>query len=138
MLSMSHVDVLFFLQAEDGIRDLTVTGVQTCALPISPRLPWGDRLLEPLQDVRPEPRLVIVHEHGRRDVHGAYEYESLLHAARAHLLDHLIGDVEDLLAALGGEREIMRVALHEIPQDCGFRIADCGFGERLSIRTPQS
>src|SRR5256886_9989534 len=27
----------FFFQAEDGIRDLTVTGVQTCALPISPR-----------------------------------------------------------------------------------------------------
>src|SRR5256886_8472212 len=27
-----------FFQAEDGIRDLTVTGVQTCALPISPRL----------------------------------------------------------------------------------------------------
>src|SRR5256886_3437920 len=35
----------FFFQAEDGIRDLTVTGVQTCALPISasgsPGLPWG-------------------------------------------------------------------------------------------------
>src|SRR2546430_4461213 len=27
--------VCFFFQAEDGIRDLTVTGVQTCALPIS-------------------------------------------------------------------------------------------------------
>src|SRR2546430_9618202 len=27
--------LLFFFQAEDGIRDLTVTGVQTCALPIS-------------------------------------------------------------------------------------------------------
>src|SRR2546430_3439513 len=26
---------MFFFQAEDGIRDLTVTGVQTCALPIS-------------------------------------------------------------------------------------------------------
>src|SRR5690606_39900778 len=26
----------FFFQAEDGIRDLHVTGVQTCALPISP------------------------------------------------------------------------------------------------------
>src|SRR5438094_9962929 len=26
---------LFFFQAEDGIRDRTVTGVQTCALPIS-------------------------------------------------------------------------------------------------------
>src|SRR2546427_3819861 len=29
------VCVFFFFQAEDGIRDLTVTGVQTCALPIS-------------------------------------------------------------------------------------------------------
>src|SRR5260221_9913491 len=28
--------VLFFFQAEDGIRDHCVTGVQTCALPISP------------------------------------------------------------------------------------------------------
>src|SRR2546430_6376427 len=28
----------FFFQAEDGIRDLTVTGVQTCALPISDAL----------------------------------------------------------------------------------------------------
>src|SRR5256886_4368460 len=27
-------EVFFFFQAEDGIRDLTVTGVQTCALPI--------------------------------------------------------------------------------------------------------
>src|SRR2546423_11057068 len=27
---------LFFFQAEDGIRDKLVTGVQTCALPISP------------------------------------------------------------------------------------------------------
>src|SRR5687768_1381304 len=28
----------FFFQAEDGIRDVAVTGVQTCALPISPEL----------------------------------------------------------------------------------------------------
>src|SRR5258706_4510940 len=27
-------DVFFFFQAEDGIRDWSVTGVQTCALPI--------------------------------------------------------------------------------------------------------
>src|SRR2546430_10652399 len=31
--------VFFFFQAEDGIRYLTVTGVQTCALPILLRLP---------------------------------------------------------------------------------------------------
>src|SRR6266446_3578906 len=28
-------ELLFFFQAEDGIRDYKVTGVQTCALPIS-------------------------------------------------------------------------------------------------------
>src|SRR2546430_16286545 len=32
---MLTILVIFFFQAEDGIRDLTVTGVQTCALPIS-------------------------------------------------------------------------------------------------------
>src|SRR5437879_8785753 len=31
--------VLFFFQAEDGIRDTSVTGVQTCALPISRSAP---------------------------------------------------------------------------------------------------
>src|SRR5438093_4004848 len=36
--------VLFFFQAEDGIRDWSVTGVQTCALPISPL-----RLTKPLE-----------------------------------------------------------------------------------------
>src|SRR5699024_11892338 len=30
--------LLFFFHAEDGIRDRNVTGVQTCALPISPVL----------------------------------------------------------------------------------------------------
>src|SRR5256884_7396786 len=30
-----HLLIVFFLQAEDGIRDVAVTGVQTCALPIS-------------------------------------------------------------------------------------------------------
>src|SRR5258706_5935893 len=30
----NHVMLLFFFQAEDGIRDWSVTGVQTCALPI--------------------------------------------------------------------------------------------------------
>src|SRR6266516_5465555 len=36
-------NLFFFFQAEDGIRDRTVTGVQTCALPIwLPRVP-GNR-----------------------------------------------------------------------------------------------
>src|SRR3989475_6403554 len=35
-LNLPPLFFFFFFQAEDGIRDLTVTGVQTCALPISP------------------------------------------------------------------------------------------------------
>src|SRR2546429_4226002 len=33
----------FFFQAEDGIRDVAVTGVQTCALPISTALTCSTR-----------------------------------------------------------------------------------------------
>src|SRR5947209_13175139 len=35
--SIYSASTFFFFQAEDGIRDIGVTGVQTCALPISPR-----------------------------------------------------------------------------------------------------
>src|SRR3712207_8393066 len=50
MDAASRIDVdynLFFFQAEDGIRDIGVTGVQTCALPISAGwrsagTGWGD------------------------------------------------------------------------------------------------
>src|SRR2546430_13227081 len=38
----------FFFQAEDGIRDLTVTGVQTCALPI-----WNLAHIRPDRTVDP-------------------------------------------------------------------------------------
>src|SRR2546430_8269902 len=40
-LTVSRPLVFFFFQAEDGIRDLTVTGVQTCALPISRVSAWS-------------------------------------------------------------------------------------------------
>src|SRR6476646_224283 len=39
---MSASFFFFFFQAEDGIRDHCVTGVQTCALPISWRIQAGD------------------------------------------------------------------------------------------------
>src|SRR3712207_8354535 len=36
--------IVFFFQAEDGIRDIGVTGVQTCALPIWTDIPgWRPR-----------------------------------------------------------------------------------------------
>src|SRR5256885_14226906 len=40
--------MLFFFQAEDGIRDYKVTGVQTCALPISARRRPGYRGARPV------------------------------------------------------------------------------------------
>src|SRR5688572_32489917 len=53
-MNVSRIDIcvlFFFFQAEDGIRDLTVTGVQTCALPILdqisrdlPDLVWLDTM----------------------------------------------------------------------------------------------
>src|SRR5688572_31922446 len=50
----------FFFQAEDGIRDLTVTGVKTCALPIfrSARIPRGNSasaVLGPMAPMRHSP-----------------------------------------------------------------------------------
>src|SRR2546423_7002345 len=48
--SSSYSSFFFFFQAEDGIRDKLVTGVQTCALPIY-QVPVGDRsgaVIEPM------------------------------------------------------------------------------------------
>src|SRR5260370_38721521 len=39
MSRLCVIVMFFFFQAEDGIRDSSVTGVQTCALPI-----WGNAL----------------------------------------------------------------------------------------------
>src|SRR5256886_13573968 len=47
-----RVHICFFFQAEDGIRDLTVTGVQTCALPIlllSTTTRWWDAVRWPFK-----------------------------------------------------------------------------------------
>src|SRR5207247_8416668 len=43
----------FFFQAEDGIRDPLVTGVQTCALPISAEL-------EPIEELKNDPEKLIL------------------------------------------------------------------------------
>src|SRR2546430_9013033 len=45
--------VFIFFQAEDGIRDLTVTGVQTCALPIYLLVPAGEAVRTRGSSLRP-------------------------------------------------------------------------------------
>src|SRR5690606_41183016 len=39
------IETHFFIQAEDGIRDFHVTGVQTCALPISADVAEGEQTI---------------------------------------------------------------------------------------------
>src|SRR3712207_7241772 len=54
-----YIFFFFFFQAEDGIRDIGVTGVQTCALPISLGLNYKPALgYEPIEGlvIRPEVR----------------------------------------------------------------------------------
>src|SRR5437763_13830191 len=41
MRTILEFSLVFFFQAEDGIRDTSVTGVQTCALPILVANPHG-------------------------------------------------------------------------------------------------
>ena len=64
---------------------------------------------QPVQDVMPEPRLMVIHEHRCRNVHRRDERHPLLDAGRPKLLRHLIGDVDDLLQALGVKPEVMGV-----------------------------
>src|SRR5438132_13407137 len=50
--------IFFFFQAEDGIRDHCVTGVQTCALPISrcwPRWPRSNEPTRPIASIGTRP-----------------------------------------------------------------------------------
>src|SRR5437762_8844730 len=64
----------FFFQAEDGIRDTSVTGVQTCALPISELPRARDLVAEPHTARAEDAPLRVQHDvraerHGLRFVH---------------------------------------------------------------------
>src|SRR5437016_9653157 len=48
---------IFFFQAEDGIRDWSVTGVQTCALPILPHVKSGALRALAVTDTTRSPQL---------------------------------------------------------------------------------
>src|SRR3989442_15751495 len=50
------------------------------------RIPRRNRSLQPLQDVVPQSRLMVVDENGGRDVHGTDQDNSLTHLARLHFL----------------------------------------------------
>src|SRR5207249_8984063 len=84
----------FFFQAEDGIRDRNVTGVQTCALPILAAAVEGTGTWLELLDTRPLRDLAATGA-ARRSVrlgcHAAVEARSEQRIASGHLLDVSIG-----------------------------------------------
>src|SRR5256885_10232604 len=84
--TMSMCRDLFFFQAEDGIRDYKVTGVQTCALPICPVriLELQLRRADPLSGRIPHPGL------------GARPRAMAVDAARRHVVRTRIPGQADL------------------------------------------
>src|SRR5947207_6761413 len=83
----------FFFQAEDGIRDLCVTGVQTCALPIL-HLLRRDRLGRPARDAR---RAAALPRHRRartlRQRRGQHPAAARAHSRAGTATDELAGEI---------------------------------------------
>src|SRR2546427_4309055 len=95
----------FFFQAEDGIRDLTVTGVQTCALPIfvrdtRERLNMSQRVFA--RKLRVNPRTLERWEQGRSKPNDQ--------AAALILLVRRFPDTVDRLDAISSSRRSRRAA----------------------------
>src|SRR5438094_10271275 len=98
-----------FIRAEDGIRDRTVTGVQTCALPI-----WlGEQLAE---------------------IHGQHEHQRLLQPlAQLELLDRF-ADAEDAVARMAALHAEYRAARSE-ERRVGKELLAGQMGRRCTIST---
>src|SRR5690606_38976620 len=77
----------FFFQAEDGIRDFHVTGVQTCALPISLTPTLAAMLRDPLLQERFRRHVALMQDLGRRELHRTRHYPEPHRLARFHA-DH--------------------------------------------------
>src|SRR5690349_22545250 len=75
-------------------------------------IPWGDALLEPVEDVRPEAGLVVIDEDGRGDVHRRDEHHPLRDAGGGAAGLDVIGDVDDLLAFRGLEGSVGGMYAH--------------------------
>src|SRR5256885_84276 len=91
----SRISGFFFFQAEDGIRDYKVTGVQTCALPIWPRVLPRDEDLRRAADVLNAGKRIAV----------------LAGAGALHATDELIAVAERLRCGIA--KEIGRASCRE-------------------------
>src|SRR5690606_41123277 len=98
------VSSFFFFQAEDGIRDFHVTGVQTCALPIYHR---RHRRLPRLDRARQRRGLVRRQQEGARGIGGGGSRVAAV-AVAAEVVDDGLPAAVDGLAGRRGGRAVAR------------------------------
>src|SRR5690606_39486891 len=104
-----------FFQAEDGIRDFPVTGVQTCALPISGVLVETDRG-EPRQSLC----LATLIDNAQRPVPGTGELARPLDQNVDEVLQIMVGaQLRDRLEQIGRASCRERVSRARIVGACG-------------------
>src|SRR5258707_5477358 len=82
----------FFFQAEDGIRDIGVTGVQTCALPISSPTRYADSTGSIRAPADRQAALHLMHGRSpRHRAHGRIWSMPQLQAARSRSEERRVG-----------------------------------------------
>src|SRR5256885_3173768 len=86
--SAFYLFYFFFFQAEDGIRDYKVTGVQTCALPISRS---GEQRSTRRAQTFGQRELIVRANRYRRMFGGAMRQVGIFAAAGLYALEHKIG-----------------------------------------------
>src|SRR6266496_3623589 len=98
----------FFFQAEDGIRDLYVTGVQTCALPIS-QAGLVLRNVRLVEDLRASRQRIVAAQDERakaleRNIHDGAQQQLVALAVKARLMETMIP--KDPQKAMAMAREV--------------------------------
>src|SRR2546421_9691747 len=115
---LSFMSFFFFFQAEDGIRDLIVTGVQTCALPIYTNFSSNvDDLVAAADFLRREhraPALLVGHSLGGTAVLAAAsripEAAAVATIGSPFDPDHVLGLIKDSVGKIDAEGDA-RIAI---------------------------
>src|SRR5256712_13824688 len=116
--------LFFFFQAEDGIRDLIVTGVQTCALPISATAEAGE--LDVRRRTEAERRRDLLEDYERAGRHAPVEAppgEGALGDRKLH--PHAQGEVSSQASSATRPAVIRR----------GVRLSACAPARSMSAAT---
>src|SRR5256885_2911718 len=114
---------VFFFQAEDGIRDYKVTGVQTCALPISKLLRKESVLAESASWLfRGAPYLIFAL---------TWVAAALVPSFASGLMFNWAADVVALVALLGAARALLALA----GMDVGTSFGGIGSSREMMIAT---